>query len=765
MASKVKSVWGIDIGNHCLKAIRMRQGEENLEVSGVDRIDHSMSLLAEGVDNLKRNELIAETIRKFVEKNNITKADEIAISVPGQSSFGRFINLPPVEPKEIPKIVQYEAVQQIPFDINEVEWDWQLMEKPNSPETEVGIFAIKNEIINNIIEPFQNENMKITTVQMAPMSLYNYACHEFKELDDQGTKAVIVLNMGSESTELVVCSKTKVWQRVIPIGGNNFTQAIADAFKVTFEKAEKLKRSAPMSKYAKQIFHAMRPVFTDMGSEIQRSVGYFSSQSRGLKFVKVIALGGAMKLQGVSKYLQQSLQIPVTRPEAYAGVSIAPEISAAAVHENIGDLGTAYGLAVQGLGQAKISSNLLPRRIARSMAWARKSQIMMVAAAILLVVSFITFSKTLMDKKSYERSEKTRNQIESIIKNAEMASRKLKTEQGRENTLESKIGEQFEIFKYREVIPEFKQTILKCFPNQENNPSQTQLYEAFQQGSVDEIISIPRKDRKQMFITGMKISYAKDLRNTAFGVTQISKRGTSGMEYNGMGGMPPGMPPGMQLPGGLMRPGVGGGAFVLPGQSSKKGSQDKAGEEGVKNGPGFIVEIEGYSPYENINELLDPIGVGNNKNKWGIVTRFKNLNDIVDGNSVFEILDTSNTSQFIQEIGEVDLEGSIPAGVGILKTVTRAEKAKATDGERAIRSGQSDVVYEEEVLIDPLTGEEISKTYVLDEDSRKIYNNFDKAEYNVNDHWFRIKAKFLWKESPEEKEQDSKSSKGQRKKK
>jgi type IV pilus assembly protein PilM len=179
------------------------------------------------------------------------------------------------------------------------------MEKPDSPELEVGIFAIKNELINSILEPFQLENLKVTTVQMGPMSLYNYACHEFKELDPEGTKAVVIVNMGTENTELVICSKTKVWQRVIPIGGNNFTNAIAEAFKLNFEKAEKLKRTAPMSKYAKQIFHAMRPVFTDMASEIQRSVGYFATSSRGVKFVKVVALGGAMKLQGVTKYLQQ----------------------------------------------------------------------------------------------------------------------------------------------------------------------------------------------------------------------------------------------------------------------------------------------------------------------------------------------------------------------------------------------------------------------------------------------------------------------------
>ena len=78
--------------------------------------------------------------------------EEVAISIAGQSSFARFIKLPPVEKKRVPEIVQFEAVQQIPFDINEVEWEWQSMDDPDSPDTEVVIFAVKNELINAQME-------------------------------------------------------------------------------------------------------------------------------------------------------------------------------------------------------------------------------------------------------------------------------------------------------------------------------------------------------------------------------------------------------------------------------------------------------------------------------------------------------------------------------------------------------------------------------------------------------------------------------------
>ena len=67
--------------------------------------------------------------------------------------------------------------------------------------------------------------------------------------------------------------------------------------KADFEKAEKLKRTAPMSKYARQIFQSMKPVFSDLAAELQRSLGFYSTTNRDVKFQKVIAMGGGMRMR------------------------------------------------------------------------------------------------------------------------------------------------------------------------------------------------------------------------------------------------------------------------------------------------------------------------------------------------------------------------------------------------------------------------------------------------------------------------------------
>jgi Tfp pilus assembly PilM family ATPase len=122
MTEKTGLVWAIDIGNTSLKALRLSNESGSLQVIGFDHIQHGKILSGTGVKNQEKQELIALSLRQFVEQNDISR-DEIIVAVPSANSFARFVNLPPVEQKRIPEIVRFEASQQIPFDINEANDD------------------------------------------------------------------------------------------------------------------------------------------------------------------------------------------------------------------------------------------------------------------------------------------------------------------------------------------------------------------------------------------------------------------------------------------------------------------------------------------------------------------------------------------------------------------------------------------------------------------------------------------------------------------
>ncbi|MHC4687675.1 MAG: type IV pilus assembly protein PilM [Planctomycetota bacterium] len=467
MAAKFDSVWAIDLGNNFLKALRLSTENGAVEVVGFGKIEHGKILSGTGVTEAERDELVALSLRQFIRQNELT-GDEIIVSVPGQNSFARFVNLPPVEAKRIPEIVKFEAAQQIPFDINEVQWDWQLMTEAGSPENKVGIFAIKNEVVNSALEHFGIENITVSYVQMAPMALYNYVSYDRPDLVGSDNQGVIVLDIGAENTDLVVCTKSRVWQRCVPMGGNEFTSAIAEAFKINFERAEKLKRSAAMSKYARQIFQAMRPVFTDFASEVQRSLGFYSSSNPNTKLLKVITFGGGAKMRGLLKYLRQTLQIPVERPESFKKLKMGPGVSTTEFHQNVSDFGIVYGLALQGLGLSKIQSNLLPRGIARSMAWTGKAKYFTAAACALLLVSVMAFGRTLFDKATWGKRQGERNRTTDVIKAVDDAKKKLRNIRKKGEASETMIKEAFKPFKHRNVVPQLIETILSVLPNEKN---------------------------------------------------------------------------------------------------------------------------------------------------------------------------------------------------------------------------------------------------------------------------------------------------------
>jgi hypothetical protein len=208
-------------------------------------------------------------------------------------------------------------------------------------------------------------------------------------------------------------------------------------------------------------------------------------------------------------------------------------------------------------------------------------------------------------------------------------------------------------------------------------------------------------------------------------------------------------------------------------------------EQGVR--AGFTVLIEGYSPYHRIADLLDPPGVAGDQSRWGIISRFENMGKAK--NAMFELLNKRDTSQFKVEWGIVETSSTAgygaavtgqPLGIGILKDIQRvslpdtggATQPGAMPGMPGMAAGPmmmggsgaaaTDRITVEKVLVDPMTGEELSKTYdicteediaanpsLTNKDLGKIeYDSYGKPKFIERDSWFRIQAKFVWKTAP-----------------
>jgi len=722
MAYESESVWAIDLGNNSLKALHLTVVNEVIQVQDFDVIRHGKILSGSGIAAAERDELIALSLRQLGERHPEVYESEVIISVPSQNSFARFVTLPPVDKRKIPEIVRFEAVQQIPFDINEVQWSYQMMSGDDEPERKVGIFAIKNEVVNAAMEPFENEDVGVGYVQMAPMALYNYLLYDRPDLMSSEQRAVVLLNVGAENTDLVVCTPAGVWQRCILIGGNAFTRAIADTFKLSFMKAEKLKRTAPVSKYARQIFQAMRPVFTDLAGEVQRSLGFYTSSNPNVKLTRVIAMGGGTKLRGLLKYLQQTLQIPVERPDAFKRLSLAPTVPAAKFTANVADFGVVYGLGVQALGYGEINSNLLPSAVARSLAWAGKSRWLTIAASILLVASVAALGRTILDGVLYRGNKPLRQDINRVIARANEAANNLEQQQQRGVASQAIIEKHMKPFQYRDTLPNVQQLLLSVLPNEKNNAAQAGLYQAFARGDIDAVMRIPRKERKQLFVTGISIYYSDDLPSARFGNTALQRMGSATQR--------PGDATDMQYEDEYLMMMEEEMARVYGSQYSPIGGGGAAAAAEKKRG--FVVTLSGYSPYKTIGELVHPDNVERTPERWGLVTRLLHLDDTVsDGNSPFAVYDVRNPDQFRAEFGAVDLDAQMPMGIGVVE-------------ERPVPGGQA-----VRVLLDPMTKEIISKTVQTDASGREVVNpRTGERLLEENDQWFILNFKLEWRDAP-----------------
>ncbi len=423
------AVWGIDIGQCALKALQCRFQPDAGRVlaEGFDYIEYPKILSQPGSNAA---ELVGAALKQFLSRNSVT-GDRVAISVGGHTGLVRFIRLPPVEAKKIPDIVRYEARQQIPFDLNDVVWDYQRMgggseEEGFALDAEIGLFAMKRDAVFRALEPLQAAGIEIDVVQLMPLALYNFVLFDqmpelppVDEYDlDEPPQSVVIFSLGTDATDLVITNGYRVWQRSIPLGGSHFTKALTKDLKLTFAKAEHLKRNATAAADPKAVFQAMRPVFGELLTELQRSISYFCNLDRTAKIGRIIGLGNAMKLPGLRRYLSQSLGYEVERLDSFAKLTGSSVIAAPAFEGNLLSFGVCYGLAVQALGKSGVHTNLLPREITRARLIRRKKPWAVASLAALLsgcAVSFGIYSHALarVQQPDWDKATATANQVAS----------------------------------------------------------------------------------------------------------------------------------------------------------------------------------------------------------------------------------------------------------------------------------------------------------------------------------------------------------------
>lgn len=394
MASKNES-WGLEIGATAIKALKMeRVDDTSVRMVDFAVVQHPKVLSTPGVE---ANEVIRLGLQQLVGQVDLTKGS-LAISVPGQSAFARFCKLPPVEPKKVPDIVRFEAMQQIPVPLEEVEWDFQTFVATDSPDVGVGIFAMRKDNLKDRLQLLADFGLTPDVVTLSPLAVYNAMAWDLEFAVN--TPGTIIVDIGTASTDIVIAEPGRMWVRTFPMGGHQFTEALVQAFNLSYPKAEKLKREAEQTEHARRVFQEMRPVFTDLATEIQRSIGYYQSLHKDAKLTRVIGVGSTFRLPGLRKYFKQQLGLEVYRVEEFKRIK-PPENTSTERTTAFNDLSlnmcTSYGLCLQALGLNACGGNLMPVSVMRDTAWKGKVPLFATAAALAVAGSAAFFARPVID--------------------------------------------------------------------------------------------------------------------------------------------------------------------------------------------------------------------------------------------------------------------------------------------------------------------------------------------------------------------------------
>ena len=379
------SAWGIDLAESGLKAVKVGKHKGRPVVEDFVIIRYA-DLTSDR--DVQKEDLIKLAVRQLLPKVGKSKA---VVGIPSENVLSRFISLPPVSKARIRDIVQYEARQQIPFDLSEVLWDFQRVRKDLVPgeEIDIGLFAVRREHVDGYLAELKSLGGNLQGLQISPLAAYN-----FVRVDIAPEKPLIVVDMGARSTDLIILEGDKFWVRNVRIAGRSFTQTLQRKFNISFEDAENVKKHMERSKHRARIFDALMPVAQELVSEIQRSIGYYKSLSKDAKFEEILILGDAFKTYGLSRFMSERLQYRVHAAEETHNVGVIDGRREAFLKALPG-LATAAGLALQGAGFSAVSVDLLPETFVVKRELEKKKISALAAAALLwLSAGFLWYSQS-----------------------------------------------------------------------------------------------------------------------------------------------------------------------------------------------------------------------------------------------------------------------------------------------------------------------------------------------------------------------------------
>lgn len=296
-------------------------------------------------------------------------------SIASHVIFTRPVRLPSVgEASQVEQIVGFEAAQNVPYPIDQVVWDWQLLDEGKGGQMEVILAAIKSDLLDEINDAVEGSGLRAGTIDIAPMALYNALRYNYAD----ATGCTLLVDIGSRTTNLLFCEPGKIFPRRLNLGGSTITAAIAKDLGGSFAEADQRKAedgfvslggsyTEPDDVEVARISKIIRNQMTRLHQEIARSITFYRSEHGGAAPERVLLSGGTASLPYMREFFEEKfngMQVEYFNP--LRNVSVAGNLNVEEVGRVAHTLGELVGLALRSAVSCPMELNLRPASVVKA---------------------------------------------------------------------------------------------------------------------------------------------------------------------------------------------------------------------------------------------------------------------------------------------------------------------------------------------------------------------------------------------------------------
>jgi type IV pilus assembly protein PilM len=319
-----KNAIGLDIGSSFIKVLELVsvKGKWSLVNFGMKKLPPEA--VVDG--QLMNSNVIVDSIRELISEQKI-KTKEVVTSVSGHSVIIKKINLPLMSRSELEESIQWEAEQYIPFDINDVNIDVQILDPAGdaSGQMEVLLVAAKKDMINDYTAIVQEAGLSPVVMDVDSFAIENAFELNYDVAPDD---SVVLVNIGASLINInILRGGMTAFTRDITLGGNQYTEEIQKQLNVSYEEAEALKIGGDIIRDAQavvpeEVETIIRQVSMNVATEIQRSLDFYAATAAEDEIRGVFISGGTARVPGLARAIQEKTGLSVELINAFRRIEI-----------------------------------------------------------------------------------------------------------------------------------------------------------------------------------------------------------------------------------------------------------------------------------------------------------------------------------------------------------------------------------------------------------------------------------------------------------